>query len=158
MSTQAGNQSISSKRTMALLKRLLVWLRQLSGISSHYQETVSGSGTVVSAGAGFTGEISNFVALGRFLQVSAFASGSFTPGVVTPALSFGVHGGLLLVQWQCNQNADGDVEVSMSHRFAVTPGTAYDVIFHTTAGDASVTLGHGSSSAASASTIVQDHP
>ena len=159
MSTHAGNQSTSSKRIEELLKRLQTWVLALLGAFRNRVFASATTGTVVAAGATIA-QVLNFktTTAGR-IEVKAWATGSFTTGAgrhVTPVISFGPHGGALAVVVQGSANVDGETDFSCDTILSVTPGVGYDVVFSTTAGDVSLTLGTIAGTALSAGLIVQE--
>jgi hypothetical protein len=157
MSTHLGNQSLSSKKVESLLKKIQSHLAALIGFVSHVAQSTSLSGTAVPAGGNIVPPILGFSpGGGTRVRIQATASGSFVPGVVTPHLEFGNHGGALVDRFLWNQNADGDVELAADFVITLVPGSGptYDITWTTTPADAAVTLGHGVSAVAISAALV----
>jgi hypothetical protein len=160
MSTHAANQSISSKRTMALLKRLESWFNATAGAMGADIQHTGTMGQTVAAGAAIVPDITNFVATGSRVRVRAWASFTWTNGASNPTIAYGVHGGPLTVVVQsaiATSTGTGTRDFSIEVELPVGAGQAYDFNFSTATSDAVITLGHSAGLAAiSAAMIVSN--
>jgi hypothetical protein len=157
MSTLAGNHSISSKRTMALLKRLESWLNGTIGALGADKQQTGTSGQTVAAGAPIVANITNFVAAGQSVRVRAWASFTWNNGTSSPTIAYGVHGGALTVMVQsatATSTGTGTRDFSIEVELPTSAGQAYDFNFSTATSDAVITLGHSAGLAAISAALI----
>jgi hypothetical protein len=140
---------------------LLTFSSELGGWTTQWSSSVEtaptfssklqAAGTVVTAGDDITG-LAIVNAFGSEdvptvnLLVTAWASYTYTPGVVTPVIKVSQNGGPSETLVAFAQESSGQSDISMTQVFnvAVAPGlNTFTLALQTSGGDATITLGHG---------------
>ncbi len=129
------------------------WSSNVAAAAPTFSSKLRAAGFVVPGGNDFTALASvNVVGSDEVttvnLLVTAWASYTYTPGVVTPVILIAQNGGLpeTLVAFAQGSSGENDISMTQAFNVSVAPGlNTFMLAFQTTSGDATITLGHGTS-------------
>jgi len=156
MSSQvAANQSNSTKRTQSLLAKSKTWARiaigwiaQAAAVFGNVTFVSEGAGAAIAAGAQLAtggGVVTVVQRSSGWFRVSGWFSGTAPAGNVTPIFGAAAHSAVIPVLVAMEQDTTTQPKNSFVYLFKSggAIGSSWDFSFTTTAGDQTVTLGHG---------------